>query len=113
VIQVNERGRYQGFADPSMEWVRGHPGLYVAREPDDKVPWLAGPTAEREKLGRVERVWRGVVMDSYAMEKITGWTPELAPPKESPLFRWRVLAAMQPVTVVTQMPGRDKQSCKT
>ena len=98
VIQVNERGRYQGFADPGMEWVRGHAGLYVAREPDDKVPWFAGTMAMREKLGRVERVWRGVVMDSYAMEKITGWTPELAPPKDSPLFRWRVLAAMQPLT---------------
>ncbi len=98
VIQVNERGRYQGFADPGMEWVRGHPGLYVAREPDDKAPWLAGTTAEREKLGRVERIWRGVVMDSYALEKITGWTPQLAPPKDSPLFRWRVLAAMPPVT---------------
>jgi hypothetical protein len=113
VIQINERGRYQGFGDPGMEWVRNHPGLYVAREPDDKAPWLAGTTAMREKLGRVERVWRGVVMDSYALEKITGWTPELAPPKDSPLFRWRVLAAMQPVTVVTQMQDRDKQSGKT
>ena len=32
------------------------------------------------------------VMDTYTLEKITGWTPELAPPKDSPLFRWRVLA---------------------
>jgi 4-amino-4-deoxy-L-arabinose transferase-like glycosyltransferase len=101
VIQVNERGRYQGFADPGMEWVRGHPGLYVAREPDDNVPWFAGTTAEREKLGRVERVWRGVVMDSYSLEKITGWTPELAPPKDSPLFRWRVLArVLMPLNAV-------------
>jgi len=32
------------------------------------------------------------VMDTYALEKLTGWTPELSPPPESPLFRWRVLA---------------------
>ena len=92
VVEITERGRFQGFADPGMEWVRGHPGLYVAREPDEKAPWFAGTTAVREPLGRVVRVWRGTVMDFYAMEKINGWTPELAPPKDSPLFRWRVLA---------------------
>jgi GNAT superfamily N-acetyltransferase len=26
------------------------------------------------------------------LEKLTGWTPELSPPPDSPLFRWRVLA---------------------
>jgi len=31
-------------------------------------------------------------MDSYALEKLTGWTPELTPPPDSPLYRWRVLA---------------------
>jgi hypothetical protein len=31
-------------------------------------------------------------MDTYTMEKFTGWTPELSPPPDSPLFRWRVLA---------------------
>jgi len=46
----------------------------------------------RQPLERVERSWRGVVMDTYALEKLTGWTPELSPPPESPLFRWRVLA---------------------
>ena len=110
VIQVNERGRYQGFADPGMEWVKGHPGLYVAREPDDKAPWLDGTTAVREKLGRVERIWRGVVMDFYALEKITGWTPELAPPKDSPLFRWRVLAGIAAGDGCQPMQDRDKRS---
>jgi len=33
-----------------------------------------------------------VVMDSYLLEKLTGWTPELSPPKDSPFFGWRVLA---------------------
>jgi hypothetical protein len=49
-------------------------------------------TARREPLERVERVWRGIVMDTYALEKLTGWTPELAPAPDTPLFRWRVLA---------------------
>ncbi|MBV8918501.1 glycosyltransferase family 39 protein [Bradyrhizobium sp.] len=92
VIQVNERGRFQGFADPGIAEIAGHPGLYVAREPDNALPLLSATTAVREPLGRVQRVWRGVVMDTYALEKLTGWTPELSPPPDSPLFRWRLLA---------------------
>ena len=42
--------------------------------------------------GPIERRWRGLVMDTYVLEKLTGWTPELSPPKDSPLFQWRVLA---------------------
>jgi hypothetical protein len=91
VIQVNERGRFQGFADPGMDRVAGHVGLYVAREPDNG-PLLSLTTAKREPLEHVDRVWRGVVMDSYRLEKITGWTPELAPLPDSPFFGWRVLA---------------------
>src|SRR6185436_5876112 len=48
--------------------------------------------AARQPLERVERIWRGVVMDTYTLEKLSGWTPELSPPPNSPLFRWRVLA---------------------
>jgi hypothetical protein len=92
VIQINERGRFQGFRDPGMDAVRGHTGLYVAREPDNTSPIWADTTAVREPLERVNRVWRGLVMDTYALEELTGWTPELAPPEDSPLFRWRVLA---------------------
>jgi hypothetical protein len=33
-----------------------------------------------------------MVMDTYALEKLTGWTPELSPPPDSPFYRWRVLA---------------------
>lgn len=92
VIQINERGRFQGFADPGMDRVAGHAGLYVAREPDNRLLlWDATP-AVRTPLERVERSWRGVVMDTYALEKLTGWTPQLSPPPESLFFRWRVLA---------------------
>ena len=93
VVQINERGRYQGFADPGMEWVKGHTGLYVAREPDNAWTSLWNETtAVRTPLERVERSWRGVVMDTYALEKLEGWTPELSPPPDSVFFRWRVLA---------------------
>jgi 4-amino-4-deoxy-L-arabinose transferase-like glycosyltransferase len=92
VIQINERGRFLGFRDPGMDSIRGHTGLYVAREPDNDNPLWASTTAVREPLERVERSWRGIVMDTYALEKITNWTPELSPPPDSPLYRWRVLA---------------------
>jgi 4-amino-4-deoxy-L-arabinose transferase-like glycosyltransferase len=92
VIQINERGRYQGFRDPGMDHIKDHTGLYVAREPDNLLPLWNATTAVRQPLERVERSWRGIVMDTYALQKLTGWTPELQPPLESPFFRWRVLA---------------------
>ena len=92
VIQINERGRFAGFHDPGIEAIRNKTGLYVAREPDQLNPVWDSIPAVRTPLGEVERVWRGTVMDVYALEKLTGWTPELAPPRDSPLFRWRVLA---------------------
>jgi 4-amino-4-deoxy-L-arabinose transferase-like glycosyltransferase len=94
VIQINERGRYIGFRLPDVNLIRGKPGLYVGREPENHPanPLWASISALREPLERVERVWRGVVMDTYALERLTGWTPELAPPPNSPLFRWRLLA---------------------
>ncbi len=92
VIQLNERGRYSGFRDPGMDSIRGHTGLYVGREPDDHGAVWASIPAVREPLERVDRSWRGTVMDTYALEKLTGWTPELSPPPDSPLYRVRVLA---------------------
>src|SRR5713226_5916941 len=92
VIQINERGRFLDFRDPGMNSIGGHTGLYVAREPDNTNSLWAATTAIREPLERVERSWRGIVMDTYTLEKLTGWTPELSPPPDSPLFRWRVLA---------------------
>jgi len=92
VIQINERGRFQGFRDPGMAIIKGNPGLYVAREPDNRLPLWSTTMAQRTPLERVERSWRGTVMDTYALEKISGWTPDLSPPPDSPLFKWRVLA---------------------
>jgi hypothetical protein len=49
-------------------------------------------------------------MDTYALEKLTGWTPELSPPPDSPLFRWRVLAGEpQPLIVAALTNDRDKR----
>ena len=31
--------------------------------------------SKRKPLEKVDRVWRGIVMDSYSIEKFTGWTP--------------------------------------
>jgi 4-amino-4-deoxy-L-arabinose transferase-like glycosyltransferase len=92
VIQINERGRFLGFRDPGMASIRGHTGLYVGREPDNANPLWIPTTAIRQPLERVDRSWRGIVTDTYALEKLTGWTPELSPPPDSPLYRWRVLA---------------------
>ena len=94
VAQINERGRYQDFRPPDMSLISGHAGLYVGREPDNNPSialWASVP-AKREPLERVDRLWRGIVMDTYAIEKFTGWTPELSPRPDSPLFQWRWLA---------------------
>jgi hypothetical protein len=92
VIQINERARFLGFRDPGMNSIQGHTGLYVAREPDNANLVWGSTTAIRAPLERVKRSWRGTVMDTYALEKLTGWTPELSPPPDSPLFSPRVLA---------------------
>jgi 4-amino-4-deoxy-L-arabinose transferase-like glycosyltransferase len=94
VVQINERGRYQGFRAPDMSLIAGHTGIYVGREPDNNpsASLWASVSAEREPLEKVDRVWRGIVMDSYSIEKFTGWTPLLSPPPDSPLFDWRWLA---------------------
>lgn len=92
VVEINERGRFQDFRDPGMERINGHAGIYVGRQPDDHSSLWDSIPATREPLGQVERRWRGVLIDTYTIDKLTGWTPELSPPKDSPLFRWRVLA---------------------
>jgi hypothetical protein len=75
-----------------MDRIRGHAGIYVGREPDDRSSLWENIPAKREQLGEVERRWRGIRSDTYVIEKLTGWTPELSPPKDSPLFWWKVLA---------------------
>ncbi|MDN4987980.1 glycosyltransferase family 39 protein [Bradyrhizobium sp. WYCCWR 13022] len=92
VVEINERGRFQDFRDPGMDRISGHAGLYIGRQPDDHSSLWAQIPATRAPLAQVERRWRGVLIDTYTLDKLTGWTPELSPPKDSPLFQWRVLA---------------------
>ena len=92
VIQINERARFIGFHDPGMDRIAGHIGIYVAREPDGAAALWAETAAMREPLGHVRRVWRGIVADTYTLEKLTGWTPELSPAPDTPLYQWRWLA---------------------
>ncbi len=92
VIQINERSRFLGFRDPGMNLIKGRTGLFVGREPIAGDPVWENTTAVREPLEQVGRRWRGTVMDTYALEKLTGWTPELSPPPDSPLYPTRVLA---------------------
>ena len=92
VIQINERGRFLGFRDPGMDLIQGpHRALCRARARQYQ-PVMGVHDGDQEPLERVDRSWRGIVMDTYALEKLTGWTPELSPPPDSPLYRWRVLA---------------------
>ena len=100
VVEINERGRFQGFADPGMSLIRDHAGLYVGREPENNLPLWNETTAVRQPLERVERSWRGMVMDIYSLEKISGWTPDLSPPPDTTFFRWRVLALLLPSPLV-------------
>ncbi|MCP1849535.1 4-amino-4-deoxy-L-arabinose transferase-like glycosyltransferase [Bradyrhizobium sp. USDA 4541] len=93
VIEINERGRFQGFADPGVSKIRDHAGIYVGREPENNLPLWSETSAVRQPLERVTRSWRGMVMDTYALEKISGWTPDLSPPPDTTFFRWRVLAS--------------------
>ena len=91
VIEISERGRFQDFRDPGMDRIKGHAGIYVGREPDNRLSLWENIPAKREQLGQVERRWRGVLTDTYVLEKLTGWTPDLSPPKDSPLKQRRVL----------------------
>jgi hypothetical protein len=46
-------------------------------------------------------------MDTYALEKLTGWTPELSPPPDSPLYSWRVLAGIDRPEPLTRIASND------
>jgi hypothetical protein len=91
VVEINERSRFLGFRDPGMRAIAGYAGLYVARKPVD-TSTMAATSAVLTPLGEVQRTWRGRVMDTYVLDKLTGWTPDLSPPPDSPLYKWRKLA---------------------
>jgi len=63
VIQINERGGFWAFAIPDEFDQRPYRSLR-RREPDNTNLLWAATTAIREPLERVERSWRGIVMDT-------------------------------------------------
>ncbi len=92
VIEINERARFIGFKDPGVDRIRGHAGLYVVRQSDADNPLWAMTSAQRLPLAEVVRTWRGIAMETYVLGKLTGWTPDLAPPPDTPFYRWNLLA---------------------
>ena len=100
VVQINQRSRFIGFRDPGLASRQDDKGLWVARAGETGNPAWSATTAKRQPVGRVDRIWRGTVMDSYETETISGWMPDLNPPNTSPLYRWPDLAlASQPTLV--------------
>jgi 4-amino-4-deoxy-L-arabinose transferase-like glycosyltransferase len=94
IVQINERKRFMGFVGPDMKLIEGHTGIFIAREPDNVLPIWSNVGGVRTPLDRVNRVWRGTVMDVYDLETLTGFVPDLSPPEDSPMFPARPLAAV-------------------
>ena len=84
VVQVNERRRYIGFAEPTLV---GSIGLYVASEGDPDATIMAKTSAALQSVGGIELTWRGISYDSYRFQKLTNWTPVLSPPPNDPFER--------------------------
>jgi 4-amino-4-deoxy-L-arabinose transferase-like glycosyltransferase len=94
VVQVNERARFIGFRDPGMDRIKDHTGLYIAQTADNHRPLLATTSAVLTPVAEVDTIWRGTAMKHYAIDKLTGWTPDLTPKPDTPFYRWPALAEM-------------------
>jgi 4-amino-4-deoxy-L-arabinose transferase-like glycosyltransferase len=92
VVQINQRARFLGFRDPGLAEIKDHTGLYIAQTADDNRALLASTSAVLEPLATVDTVFRGVVMKTYRIEKLTGWAPELNPPPGTLFYQWPNLA---------------------
>jgi 4-amino-4-deoxy-L-arabinose transferase-like glycosyltransferase len=84
VVQVNERSRYIGFAEPMLD---GPVGLYVARDGDPDAAILTKTTALLQNVGEADLNWRGIAYDTYRFQKLTNWKPALSPPPNDPFER--------------------------
>ncbi|MDZ4367233.1 MAG: glycosyltransferase family 39 protein [Afipia sp.] len=91
VVQVNERSRFIGFKDSASAAMKSGIGLYVDSTPNDGNVIETKTPAVLRPVGQADRTWRGVVIEPFAFKTITGWTPELSPPADSPFYRWRLL----------------------
>ncbi len=84
VIQVNERSRYMGFAEPALD---GAVGLYVRSKGDPDAAIVTKTTAQFQNVGEINLTWRGVAYDTYLFETLTNWKPMLSPPPNDPFAR--------------------------
>lgn len=91
VIQVNERSRFIGFKDNAGKAMSSGIGLYVDSAPNDGNVIETKTSAVLRLVGQADRTWRGVVIEPFAFKTVTGWTPDLSPPTDSPFYRWRLL----------------------
>ncbi|MFB9265327.1 glycosyltransferase family 39 protein [Bradyrhizobium erythrophlei] len=76
VAQINERARYIGFREPALD---GPVGLYVAPTYSRQRALFDNTGAVLETVGEADLMWRGTRYGGYALQKLTGWKPELSP----------------------------------
>lgn len=94
VVQVNERSRFIGFRDTANTAnaaMRSGIGLYVDSAPNDGNIIETGTPATLRVVGKADRTWRGIVIEPFVFKTVTGWTPDLSPPPDSPFYKWRLL----------------------
>lgn len=91
-VQVNQRRRYIGFAEPELD---GSIGLHVASRGDPNVAILARTSALVQDVGEIDLTWRGFVYDTYRFQRLTNWKPALSPPPNDPFERAQPLRTAQ------------------
>jgi 4-amino-4-deoxy-L-arabinose transferase-like glycosyltransferase len=80
-VQVNERRRYIGFAEPTLD---GSVGLYVRANGDPDASILGNTNAVLQNVREIDQTWRGVAYDTYRFYKLTNWKPALSlPPNDT------------------------------
>jgi 4-amino-4-deoxy-L-arabinose transferase-like glycosyltransferase len=84
IVQVNERRRYIGFVEPTLD---GSVGLYVAAQDDPEAAILAKTSAVLQDVGGIDLTWRAVAYDTYRFQQLTNWKPTLSPPPNDPFER--------------------------
>jgi 4-amino-4-deoxy-L-arabinose transferase-like glycosyltransferase len=84
VVQLNERRRFIGFAEPKLV---GPVGLCVTSRSDPEAAILSKTSAKLEPVGEINLTWRGTAYDTYLLQKLTNWKPVLSPPPDDPFAR--------------------------